>query len=113
MGTVHRLSVVLQGESGRHLTDEFATLVDKGEVFGPRLHQIEVLRQSIRKTLRELPAALESSAEKLPVDHPTRRSAEDAVKRFIQEVEGLVTMVEPNFGAQAYVGHCRNTARAK
>ena len=94
MAVVYRLPVVIEGEAVRRLTDELTGVIQAGGDPGPRRHQIEVLRQSIRQSLRDLPAALASSAERLPAADPTRRMAEESVRRFMEKVEGLIAMVE-------------------
>lgn len=95
MASIHRLPVMLQGEASRHLIDDLVAVLEAGEDPGPRRHQIEVLRMSIREALRALPNALASAAGLLPSDDPTRREAEHAVRRFMDEVEALVTPTEP------------------
>ncbi len=99
MARIHRLPVELQGEAARRLTDELAARIEAGEDPGPRCHQIEVLRRSIHDDLRKLPGALAAASEKLPADDPTRRAAEDAVSRFMAEIEALVAMVEAGTSA--------------
>jgi hypothetical protein len=95
MARIHTLPVMLQGEAGRRLTDELVATLKAGEDPGPRRHQIEVLQNSIRAALQALPQALASAAGALPSDHPTRCAAEHAVRRYMDEIEALVAMVEP------------------
>ena len=95
MGCVRRLPVVLQGEAGRRLGGELAALISAGGDPGSRRHQIEVLRRSITETLRALPEALAAMLSEFPVDDAARSTVEDAVLRFMVEVEVLVAMVEP------------------
>ncbi|MGC5780569.1 hypothetical protein [Methylobacterium sp. NFXW15] len=95
MGCVHRLPVVLQGEAGRRLGGELAALLGAGGAPGSRRHQIEVLRRSITEALRALSDALAAMLSDLPADDPTRSTVEDAVLRFMSDVEVLVAMVEP------------------
>ncbi|MDQ0444159.1 hypothetical protein [Methylobacterium persicinum] len=94
MAHVHRLPVRLEGEAGRRLTDDLVAVLQAGGDPGPRQHQIEVLRQSIRVGLRGLTGALASIADPLPIDDPRRRAVEEAVRRFVDEVEALVVMVD-------------------
>lgn len=95
MARIHRLPVVLQGEAGRRLTDDLVAILKAGADPGPRRHQIEVLRTSIREALRVLPNALASATGALPPEDPTRCRAEQAVRRFMDEVDALVAMVVP------------------
>lgn len=95
MGCVHRLPVVLQGEAGQRLAGELAALVGAGGDPGSRHHQIAVLRRSITEALQALPDALAAMLSKLPADDPRRSAVEDAVFKFMGEVEVLVAMVEP------------------
>ncbi len=95
MARILTLPVMLQGGASRRLTDDLVATLKAGEDPGPRRHQIAVLRTSIREALRVLPNALASAAGALPPDDPTRCRAENAVRRFMDEVDALVAMVEP------------------
>lgn len=95
MARIQRLPIMLQGEAARRLTDDLVAALEAGEDPGPRQHQIEVLRRSIREALRVLPIALAAAEGTLSLDDPTRRTAEHAVRRFMDEVEALVATVEP------------------
>jgi hypothetical protein len=54
-----------------------------------------VLRTSIREAVRALPYALASAAGALPPDDPTGCRAEHALRRFMDKVDALVAMAEP------------------
>ncbi|WP_457107677.1 hypothetical protein [Methylobacterium sp. P5_C11] len=100
MAAIHALPVRLDGAASRRLIAELEACIAAGADPGPRVHQIEVLRQSLHTSLRALSVAFASVADALPPDDPGRRAAEMSIQRFVQSVENLIADAEASRAAR-------------